>query len=93
MGAFRPDNSCPQEGSLGSGSPPSTMAMAQLPATSSGQSIDERHHLEVEDRLSASNAALLQRWAEEARSRSSALHDAVTGLANLALSTTDCAQT
>jgi diguanylate cyclase len=45
--------------------------------------IDERHHLE--DQLSASNAALLQSRAEEAKSRSSALHDPVTGLPNLTL--------
>ena len=45
--------------------------------------IDERHHLE--DQLSASNAALLKSRAEEARSRSSALHDAITGLPNLTL--------
>ncbi len=45
--------------------------------------IDERHHLE--DELSASNAALRKSRAEEARSRSSALHDAVTGLPNLTL--------
>jgi len=45
--------------------------------------IDERHHLE--DQLSASNAALLKSRAEEARSRTSALHDAVTGLPNLTL--------
>jgi diguanylate cyclase (GGDEF)-like protein len=45
--------------------------------------IDERHHLE--DKLSASNAALAQSRAREARSRDSALHDAVTGLPNLTL--------
>jgi diguanylate cyclase (GGDEF)-like protein len=45
--------------------------------------LDERHHLE--DQLSASRAALRKSRGEEARSRSSALHDPVTGLPNLTL--------
>jgi diguanylate cyclase len=45
--------------------------------------IDERHHLE--DKLAATNAALSASRAQEARSRNSALHDAVSGLPNLTL--------
>ncbi|HEY0462905.1 MAG TPA: hypothetical protein VGC79_01795, partial [Polyangiaceae bacterium] len=54
-------------------------AAAELVAVNDALALEigERHHLE--DQLSASNTALLASRAEEARSRSSALHDPVTG--------------